>query len=60
MGRVTDYTGTNQFGVDIDHASRQMFPAFDGSSMIAILPVGSFSIFSLIVFLSGSSSNQLH
>jgi hypothetical protein len=57
---MTHHTGTHHVGFDIDHAPCQMFSSFHGSSMIAVLPIGSSSIFPLVVFLTYSSRNQLH
>jgi hypothetical protein len=52
-------SGADHIVIDINDASCQVFAAFNGSGMITIFPKCSFSIFSLIVFLPGSSCDQL-
>jgi hypothetical protein len=57
---MADHTGAYHIRVDIDKTSDQVIAALDSRCMIAILPIGSPSILSLIVFLPHSSSDQLY
>ena len=57
---VAHHTGTHHIGIDVHHTSCWMIAAFHSCRMITILPVGSFSALSLIVFLPGSAGHQLH
>jgi hypothetical protein len=57
---MADHTGTDHVGINISYASCQVISTLYSRCMITVFPVGSLSIFSLIVFLAGSSSHQLH
>jgi hypothetical protein len=58
--RMRDRTRAYHVGINVDNAPPQMIPAFHRGGMIAIFPVGSLSLLSLIEFLPRSSSHQLH
>jgi hypothetical protein len=52
-------TGTYHVQVNIHQTAQEVFPSFYGSSVIPILPVRTFALFSLIVLLGTTTSNQL-
>jgi hypothetical protein len=53
-------SGTNHIQINIDHATHEMPVSLYNRRVIAIFPKRTFTILSLIVFLSCSSSYQLH